>query len=274
MTSPVTLDLQDGIATLTLNRPTALNALSVDMMKALADATSHLQRCADLRAVVVTGAGDHFMAGGDLKDFATHLHLSPESRIATFRALIEQYINPSVEALAALPVPVIAQVRGACAGFGLSLVLGCDMAVAADSAYFTTAYASIALSGDGGVSWFLPRILGRRKAFELLLLADRFGADEALRLGVVNRVVPLEDLNAATDALGSWVFANTTADIPVSLSTRTSDMDSFVVGRPTCPVPARRYRRTAVIVNVLGMFGSAAQHRVFTTLLVNVEPSV
>lgn len=201
MTSPVTLDLQDGIATLTLNRPTALNALSVDMMKALAEATGQLQRRTDLRAVVVTGAGEHFMAGGDLKDFATHLHLSAESRIATFRALIEQYINPSVEALAALPVPVIAQVRGACAGFGLSLVLGCDMAVAAGNAYFTTAYASIALSGDGGVSWFLPRILGRRKAFELLLLADRFGADEALRLGVVNRVVPPEELEAATDAL-------------------------------------------------------------------------
>lgn len=201
MTSPVLFDLSDGVATLTLNRPAALNALSVEMMKALAEATSRLSHRDDLRAVVIVGAGDHFMAGGDLKDFASHLHLSPESRIATFRAIIEQYVNQSVTALQALPVPVIGQVRGACAGFGLSLVLGCDLVLAAESAYFTTAYASIALSGDGGVSWFLPRILGRRKAFELLLLADRFDAAEALRLGVVNRVVPADQLDAARDAL-------------------------------------------------------------------------
>ena len=197
MTSPVLLDVTDGVATLTLNRPAALNALSVDMMKALADATARLSHRDDLRVVVVAGAGEHFMAGGDLKDFAAHLHLSPESRLATFRAMVEQYINQSVEALQALPVPVVAQVRGACAGFGLSLVLGCDLVVAADSAYFTTAYASIALSGDGGVSWLAPRSLGRRKAFELLLLADRFDAAEALRLGVVNRVVPAAELEVA-----------------------------------------------------------------------------
>lgn len=119
MTSPILLDVDNGIATLTLNRPAALNALSVDMMKALAEATAKLSRRDDLRAVLIVGAGDHFMAGGDLKDFSTHLHLSPESRIATFRAMIEQYINQSVEALAALPVPVVARVQGACAGFGL-----------------------------------------------------------------------------------------------------------------------------------------------------------
>ncbi|MCK6395098.1 enoyl-CoA hydratase [Zoogloea sp.] len=197
MTSPVLLDVTDGVATLTLNRPAALNALSVDMMKALAEATARLAHRDDLRVVVVEGAGDHFMAGGDLKDFAAHLHLSPESRLATFRAMIEQYINPSVEALQGLPVPVIARVQGACAGFGMSLVLGCDMAVATDTAYFTTAYSSIALSGDGGVSWLLPRVLGRRRAFELLMLADRFDAAEAQRLGVVNRVVPAAELDAA-----------------------------------------------------------------------------
>ena len=180
MTSPVLLDVVDGVATLTLNRPDALNALSFEMMEALSEATAQLSRRDDLRVVVVTGAGNHFMAGGDLKDFAGQLHLSPESRIATFRATIEQHINRSVEAFAALRVPVIARVHGACAGFGLSLAMGCDMVVAADTAYFTTAYSSIALSGDGGVSWFLPRIVGRSKAFELLLLADRFDAAEAL----------------------------------------------------------------------------------------------
>ena len=123
------------------------------------------------------------------------------ARIASFRATIEQDINRSVEALAGLRVPVIGRVHGACAGFGLSLALGCDMVLAADTAYFTTAYGSIALSGDGGVSWFLPRIVGRHKAFELLLMAERFDAAEALRLGVANKVVPLAQLDAAVDAL-------------------------------------------------------------------------
>lgn len=207
MTSPVLLEVANGVATLTLNRPDALNALSVDMMKALAQATAELTRLDDLRAVVVAGAGNHFMAGGDLRDFAAHLHLSLESRLVNFRALIEQYINPSVSALQALPVPVIARVHGACAGFGLSLVLGCDLVVAAEDAYFTTAYSSIALSGDGGVSWLLPRMLGRRRAFELLLLADRFGADEALRLGLVNQVVMPDALDDAVAALVRRVCA-------------------------------------------------------------------
>ena len=201
MSSTILLDVADGVATLTLNRPAALNALSFEMMGALSEATSRLAHRDDLRVVVIRGAGEHFMAGGDLKDFAGQLHLSPESRIASFRATIEQDINRSVEALAALRVPVIGRVHGACAGFGLSLALGCDMVLAADTAYFTTAYGSIALSGDGGVSWFLPRIVGRHKAFELLLMAERFDAAEALRLGVANKVVPLAELDAAVDAL-------------------------------------------------------------------------
>ena len=201
MTSPVLLNVTDGVATLTLNRPNALNALSFEMMEALSAATLQLIRRDDLRVVVIEGAGDHFMAGGDLKDFASQLHLSPESRMAAFRATIEQHVNRSVEAFAALRVPVIARVHGACAGYGLSMALGCDMVVAADNAYFTTAYSSIALSGDGGVSWFLPRIVGRHKAFELLLLADRFNAEEALRLGVANKVVALAELDAAVAAL-------------------------------------------------------------------------
>lgn len=201
MTSAVLLEIVNGVATLTLNRPDALNALSVDMMKALAQATAELSHRDDLRAVVITGAGKHFMAGGDLKDFASQLHLSPESRLVNFRALIEQYINPSVSALQGLPVPVIARVHGACAGFGLSLVLGCDLVVASEDAYFTTAYSSIALSGDGGVSWLLPRMLGRRRAFEMLLLADRFGADEALRLGLANQVVMPDALDDAVATL-------------------------------------------------------------------------
>ncbi len=196
MAGTVLLEVADGVATLTLNRPDALNALSVEMMQDLAAAVRGLAARQDVAVVVVTGAGEHFMAGGDLKDFARNLHLSPEARQAAFRAMIVQYINPTVELLQNLQQPVIACVRGACAGFGLSLMAGCDLAVCADDARFTTAYAAIALSGDGGASYFLPRIVGRRKATELLLLADRFDAGEALRLGLVNRVAPAAALDA------------------------------------------------------------------------------
>lgn len=201
MAGTVLLDVADGVATLTLNRPDALNALSVEMMQDLSAATRELAAHKDFAVVVIVGAGEHFMAGGDLKDFARNLHLSTEARRVTFRAMIEQYINPTVETLQRLDQPVIAKVRGACAGFGLSLMLGCDLAVCADSAVFTTAYAPIGLSGDGGASYFLPRIVGRRKAAELLMLADRFDASEAVRLGLVTRSVPAGELDAETAKL-------------------------------------------------------------------------
>ncbi|ENO89697.1 enoyl-CoA hydratase-related protein [Thauera linaloolentis] len=203
MAGTVLLDDADGVATLTLNRPQALNALSVEMMEDLAEAVRGLAARSDAAVVVVKGAGEHFMAGGDLKDFAARLHLSPEARLAAFKAMIAQYINPTVEILQGLRQPVIACVRGACAGFGLSLMAGCDLVVAADNARFTTAYSSIALSGDGGASYFLPRIVGARKAAELLLLAERFDAAEAQRLGLVNRVVPDAQLEEAVAALAA-----------------------------------------------------------------------
>lgn len=201
MTAMVNLEYDQDVALLTLNRPQALNALCVDMMRELADAVECIARRNDLRAVLLQGAGEHFMAGGDLKEFARQLSLPAPQREALFHELITRYINPSVRHLAQLSVPVVARVQGACAGFGLSLVLGCDLVLAAETAYFTTAYSAIALSGDGGVSWFLPRLVGRRKAFELLLLAERFDAHEAQRLGVVNQVVPAAGLDAAVERL-------------------------------------------------------------------------
>lgn len=201
MADTVILDVAGGVATLRLNRPDALNALSVEMMEALSRALLALRERRDCGVVVVEGAGAHFMAGGDINDFAKHLGQSPQARLVTFRAMIEQYINPAVQTLQSLHQPVIAKVRGACAGFGMSLMLGCDLAVCADTATFTSAYASIGLSADGGMSYFLPRMVGKRKALEMLLLADRFGADEALRLGLVNRVVADAALDADVDAL-------------------------------------------------------------------------
>lgn len=201
MADTALLAVADGVATLTLNRPDALNALSVEMMEDLLACARALRERKDVAVVVVTGAGDHFMAGGDLKDFARQFHLTPQARLVTFRDMIERLINPTVEILQGLDQPVVARVKGACAGFGLSLMLGCDLAVCADNAKFTTAYASIGLPADGGMSYFLPRMVGRRKAAELLLLGDRFDAAEALRLGLVGKVVPADVLDAEVAAL-------------------------------------------------------------------------
>jgi 2-(1,2-epoxy-1,2-dihydrophenyl)acetyl-CoA isomerase len=201
MANTILLDVDDGIATLTLNRPDKLNALSVEMMQDLAAVAGRLKADPSVKVVVVAGAGDHFMAGGDLNDFARRLDLSGPARLADFRAMIEHHINPTVTLMQSLHQPVIAKVRGACAGFGLSFMLGCDLAVAADTTKFTAAYTAIGLPADGGMSHFLARMVGRRKAMELLLLAERFDAAEAQRLGLVNRVVAADALDAEVAAL-------------------------------------------------------------------------
>lgn len=199
---PVIVGIDAGIATLTLNRPQTLNALSVEMMQALRLATERVVADPAVQVIVIAGAGEHFMAGGDINDFHAHLSLDAPARLQAFQAMIEQYINPTMLALRHTHQPVIAAVRGACAGFGMSLMLASDLALAADNAYFTTAYAWLGLSPDGGGTYFLPRIVGARKAAELMLLAERLSAEQALALGLVNRVVPLVDLDRETALLG------------------------------------------------------------------------
>lgn len=207
MAGTVLLDVADGVATLTLNRPAALNAFSLEMMQDLARTVAELRSRPALAVVVIGGAGEHFMAGGDINDFARQLPLSAPNRVASFKAMIEQYVNATITGLQDLHQPVVARVRGACAGFGLSLMLASDLAICADDAVFTTAYAALGLPGDGGVSYFLPRVVGSRKAMELLLLAERFDAAEALRLGLVNRVVPAAELDAEALALAARLKA-------------------------------------------------------------------
>jgi 2-(1,2-epoxy-1,2-dihydrophenyl)acetyl-CoA isomerase len=196
MTDPVAFELREGVATLTLDRPQQLNALSVGMMQALRGAVERAVVDPAAHVIVVRGAGEHFMAGGDIRDFDAQLGLEPLARLQAFQGMIEHWINPAILALRQTHQPVLCAVRGACAGFGMSLMLACDLALAADNAYFSTAYASIGLSPDGGGSFFLPRIVGSRKAAELMLLAERIDAQQALALGLLNRVVPQADLDA------------------------------------------------------------------------------
>jgi 2-(1,2-epoxy-1,2-dihydrophenyl)acetyl-CoA isomerase len=189
-----------GIATLTLNRPDALNSLDLAMMDALVANVSALGGDDSVRCVVIRGAGRHFMAGGDIRTFAASLGAPPEQRRHQFARFVQR-VHTAIETIYRMPHPVIAAVHGAAAGFGLSLMCACDLAVAADSSYFTSAYRHIGLTPDGGATFALPRIVGLKKAMEIVLLGERFGADEALRLGLINRVVPEAGLGAAVEKL-------------------------------------------------------------------------
>ena len=210
MTSPILLSRDGPVATLTLNRPASLNALDAAMMDALVMHTSALAADDALRCVVIRGAGRHFMAGGDIRHFAEQLALAPADRRNRFMRTIE-HLHVAIEQLQRMPHPVVASVHGAVAGFGLSLLCACDLALAADTSYFTSAYRQLGLTPDGGLSYALPRQVGLKKAMEILLLGERFGADDALRLELVNRVVPEAELERATAAVVAAIVSGPVA---------------------------------------------------------------
>lgn len=200
MSVPVLLHREGPVATLTLNRPEALNVLDFAMVDALVPATASVANDASIRVLVLRAAGKHFMAGGDIRTFARSLDAAPDEREREFSRLLER-VHTVVETLARMPQPVVARVHGAVAGFGLSLMNACDLAIAADDAYFAGAYRQLGVTPDGGGTWSLPRIVGPRRALEILLLSERFDAARALAIGLVNRVVPLAELDAAVDGV-------------------------------------------------------------------------
>ena len=190
--------LHDGpIATLLLDRPGALNTLDLTLMDALPGALASVAADERVRVLIVAGEGRHFMAGGDLRTFAGLLEREAAGEASTFRARIAR-LHVAIETLHRMPQVVIAKAQGAVAGFGLSLLCACDLAVAAEDAYFSAAYRNIGLSPDGGGTFALPRLVGTRRALEILLLAERFDAATAREWGLVNRVVPAHLLDATT----------------------------------------------------------------------------
>ncbi|CAN7248015.1 enoyl-CoA hydratase-related protein [Pseudoduganella sp. LjRoot289] len=200
--SPILYSSHDGIARIRFNRPAALNVIDEEMAKALCGITFELENSKDVRVVVVSGEGAAFMAGGDLACF----HQDKARTAATADAIIKP-LNVALMRLAALPQPIIASVHGAVAGAGVSIALACDLCIAADDTQFNLAYARIGASPDAGGSWSLPRVVGTRKALELVLLAESFGAEEAVRLGIVNRVAPRQGLADATEMLARRLAA-------------------------------------------------------------------
>lgn len=191
--SHVLIELSGGIGTITLNRPSALNALSPQMMEGLIKASASFERDPSVRCVVLRGAGENFMAGGDVKAFYKSLTEDREAFLAA-REMSVVAVHQFIYQLRRMPKPVLASVQGAAAGIGFSFMLACDLAIAGDDAFFTLAYRHIGLSADGGSTYFLPRIVGERRALELTLLGDRFPAQKALELGLLNWVVPRAEL--------------------------------------------------------------------------------
>lgn len=197
MSEHITLEMRDQIAFITLNRPEARNALSMEMRTGLAEFTSQCQFDPDVRCVVIRGAGGHFMAGGDVKSFKQRQSLSHADRK---RQVLEglHLLHFAIYRIRNMPKPVLASVQGAAAGAGVSLMAACDLAIAADDAFVTLAYANIGLCPDGSSTYFLPRLLGVRRTLEMTLLPERMEARTAQEWGLINRVVPAAELEAET----------------------------------------------------------------------------
>ncbi len=184
----------DGVATLTLNRPERLNALSAPILEGLLEALPRLAADPAVGAVVLTGAGRAFCAGGDVKRMAEEtVPRSSEEDVAKLRARMEVS-----RLLHEMPKPTIAMVNGPAAGAGLAMALACDLRIAGESARFVTAFAKVGFSGDFGGSYFLSKLVGTGKARELYFTAEPLDAAQALALGIANRVVPDAELAAAT----------------------------------------------------------------------------
>ncbi|MGI8696404.1 MAG: enoyl-CoA hydratase-related protein, partial [Mycobacteriales bacterium] len=196
MSDTVLLDVGQGIAIITMNRPDRMNACSRELKTMLLATLRTVDADESIRAVVLTGAGRAFCVGQDLQE---HAELLDAGDPAPLRTVVDDY-NPITKALVGMRVPVIAAVNGMAAGAGASFALAADLRVAAESAEFLMAFANIGLSVDSGASWLLPRLVGHARATALCLLAEPVPAEQALDMGMVNAVVP--DKKLTETALG------------------------------------------------------------------------
>ncbi|MFQ5879242.1 MAG: enoyl-CoA hydratase/isomerase family protein [Dehalococcoidia bacterium] len=206
----LTLKVQENVGTITFNRPEAANAINLRLAQELFAAVT---QCEDdsVRAVVVTGSGPFFCAGGDVKEFASH----PEDTPRHIKELAT-WLHAALSRLTRLPAPVIAAVNGTAAGAGFSLAIACDLTLAAQSARFVMAYTGIGLTPDGGSTYFLPRLVGPRRTLELILTNRTLSAQEAEAWGLVSWVVADADLATEAATLASRLAAGPTAAFATS----------------------------------------------------------
>ncbi|MEZ0066139.1 2-(1,2-epoxy-1,2-dihydrophenyl)acetyl-CoA isomerase [Streptacidiphilus sp. MAP12-20] len=205
----VLYEIEDGLATLTINRPEAMNALDTATKVALRDAAIDAAENPAVRAVLLTGAGDRaFCVGQDLKEHVGRLEAAEKTGEPALSTVSEHY-NPLVTALATMRKPVVAAVNGVAAGAGAALAWACDFRLLAEHGGFNTSFAGVALTADSGASWTLPRLVGHAKATELLMFPQTVKAEQALALGLTHRVVPGSELAETARA-----FARGLADGP------------------------------------------------------------
>jgi 2-(1,2-epoxy-1,2-dihydrophenyl)acetyl-CoA isomerase len=193
MSENILYNVVDQIATITLNRPDRYNAFDNETSFRFIDVLKEAKRDPEVRAIVLTGAGKAFCSGQDLKDIHGKKRSLGES--------VDKRYNPMIRLITGTEKPFICRMNGVAAGAGASIALACDYVVAAETAAMVWAFANIGLVPDSGSSFFLPRLVGRKKAFEIVTLGEKIGAAQALALGLVNQVVPAEDLDSAVDAI-------------------------------------------------------------------------
>lgn len=211
--------LEDGVFTITMNRPESMNAQTTALGNRIRDAVRYAARDPDVRVLVITGAGRAFCAGGDIKNLGQVDEQDPlavkfgkdprwndvEMRTERLTDAVQAYYQ-----LHTMPKPTIAMVNGAAIGAGMSPALSCDFRIASDQAFFNSGYGNIGLSGDIGTAYFLTRVVGTAKAREIMFFPRKVGAEEALRIGLVTRVVPHDQLEAETMAFARELAAGPT----------------------------------------------------------------
>jgi 2-(1,2-epoxy-1,2-dihydrophenyl)acetyl-CoA isomerase len=209
MADALLVEVTDGVGTITFNRPEKLNALSPEIVDGLIDATYRFEHDPAVRCVLIRGAGDTFMAGGDVEGFKRSL---TDDRAAHLAGMEKRVVTGhlAIHRLRRMAKPVIVAVQGGAVGFGFSMVAAADMAIAGDDAFLLLAYRHVGLTADGGISYFLPRMVGERRAIEIMLMGERIPAAKALEWGLVNWVVPTAELQDRAMALACKLAAGPT----------------------------------------------------------------
>ncbi len=219
--------VHDSILTITLNRPESYNALNEAMKRELNDALREAEKDQDVRCVVLRGGGEKaFCSGQDLKEH------SGSGKSRSLKESLEKTYNPMIRKMRTMEKPIIGMINGVAAGAGMSIALACDMRIMADTAKFVTVFSKIALVPDSGMHWMLPRLVGLAKAFEYATLSNDITAQEAERVGLVNKVVPAAELEKATMELAAKLAKGPTKTIGLIKRTLnkalSSDLDALL----------------------------------------------
>ena len=201
--------IEGGVARITFNRPQARNALTQEMVLSMIEFLRECEQNDAVRVIVLTGAGDHFMAGGDVKGVTEFATLSPEERRSRFETLALDNL-PLFSLMERIAKPIVAKVRGACAGVSVGYVAAADFVLASDTAMFVVANAALGINPDGAMTWHLPRVVGARKARQMCMLGERVTAQDALDIGLINWLHADDELDQATEKLVSRLASGPT----------------------------------------------------------------